>query len=227
MLYRLAYSLGFRPWENSGPESAFAKTIGTLFDREERERKTPYGSALDLGCGTGIWGVELARRGWQVTGVDIVEKALRRARERAAKAQIEMCLIHGDAVTLDKTPVGSGFRLVLDTGTYHALSGPQRRAMARGVSAAAASDASMLMLVRRGSRGASVKDAARGEIETTFPGWKITDVLPSEFRLPGFLEMLLRPGETWYWYRLRRTSQAAHPGEKASGVRKNSADLVG
>ncbi|MCC2643940.1 MAG: Methyltransferase type 11 [Nitrospira sp.] len=41
-----------------------------MFDREERERQPPYGPALDLGCGTGMQAVELARRGWQVTAVE-------------------------------------------------------------------------------------------------------------------------------------------------------------
>jgi hypothetical protein len=33
-------------------------------------------------AGSAVWGVRLAKRGWQVTGVDIAEKALERARER-------------------------------------------------------------------------------------------------------------------------------------------------
>src|SRR5687768_14452181 len=37
------------------------------------------GRALDVGCGEGADALWLARRGWQVTGVDISETALRRA----------------------------------------------------------------------------------------------------------------------------------------------------
>jgi hypothetical protein len=29
-----------------------------------------------------VWGVPLAKRGWEVTGISVVETALRRARER-------------------------------------------------------------------------------------------------------------------------------------------------
>lgn len=53
-----------------------------LVEQEEEGREPPYGPALDLGTGSGVRGVQLAKRGWQVTGVDIVEKALTRARER-------------------------------------------------------------------------------------------------------------------------------------------------
>lgn len=59
--------------------------ISGLFDREESGRQAPYGSALDLGCGTGMQAVELARRGWQVTGVEIVPKALRAVRMRGVR----------------------------------------------------------------------------------------------------------------------------------------------
>jgi SAM-dependent methyltransferase len=40
------------------------------------------GAILDLGCGTGVYSAALAERGWNVTGVDLSEDMLRRARER-------------------------------------------------------------------------------------------------------------------------------------------------
>jgi SAM-dependent methyltransferase len=42
------------------------------------------GRLLDLGCGTGAYMGALAALGWEVTGVDISEDMLRRARERGA-----------------------------------------------------------------------------------------------------------------------------------------------
>jgi ubiquinone/menaquinone biosynthesis C-methylase UbiE len=80
-----------------------ANQIADLFAREEEGREPPYGPALDLGCGSGIWAVELARRGWQVTGVDFVPKALRRARSRAEEAGVELRLLEGDVKTLQAT----------------------------------------------------------------------------------------------------------------------------
>jgi len=57
-------------------------------------------------------GVELAKRGWQVTRVDIVEKALQRARERIEKEGVEIRVVHADLTTLRDAGVGEDFRLL-------------------------------------------------------------------------------------------------------------------
>jgi hypothetical protein len=98
--------------------------------------------------------------------------------------------------------VGSGFRLVLDTGTFHDLNSAQRDAIGREVSAVAAPDATVLLLVWPRRRRPLIRGASRSEIEAAFPGWRVTDVEPSHFRLPKILDLLLKPDE--HWYRLRR-----------------------
>lgn len=65
--YRVAYRIGFHPWEDAEDQPRFVEKISELFAHEEG-RKPPHGRALDLGTGSGIWGVQLAKRGWQVTG---------------------------------------------------------------------------------------------------------------------------------------------------------------
>jgi SAM-dependent methyltransferase len=52
------------------------------------------GSLLDVGCGTGTYTAALAERGWNVTGVDISEDMLRRARARGVRA------VRADAASL-------------------------------------------------------------------------------------------------------------------------------
>jgi methylase of polypeptide subunit release factors len=91
MNYTLAYAIGFHPWEDLAEHPPFAGKLLELVGREEDGRERPYGPALDLGTGSAVWGVRLAKRGWRVTGVDIVDKALRRARKRVEEAGVEMC----------------------------------------------------------------------------------------------------------------------------------------
>ena len=55
-------------------------------------------SVLDIGCGTGRHSLELARRGFNVTGIDISEKMLDRASEIAEKENLEIEFIKGNAV---------------------------------------------------------------------------------------------------------------------------------
>jgi hypothetical protein len=200
--YRLAYAIGFHPWEGLAEHAPFAGKLLELVTREENGSGPPHGSALDLGTGSAVWGVELAKRGWQVTGVDIVEKALRRARERIEAVGVEMRLVSGDVTALRGAGVGSGFRLVLDTGTFHGLTDPQRLAMGKEVSAVAAPDATVILdcfAPRR--RGPLPRGASRDDVEQAFPGWRITDVEVADTE-PDPIARLFRFDERFY--RLRR-----------------------
>ena len=52
---------------------------------------------LDIGCGTGRHAVELAKRGYRVTGFDLSEGQLRLAREKAAEAGVAVDFQRRDA----------------------------------------------------------------------------------------------------------------------------------
>ena len=202
MNYRLAYAIGFHPWEDLAEHPPFAETLLELVARDENGAGPPYGSALDLGTGSGVWGVQLARRGWTVTGVDMVEKALRRARERADEAEVDMRLVQGDVTNLREAGVGSDFRLVVDTGTFHGLDEPQRLAMGREVSAVSADDATVLLdcfTPRR--RGPLPRGASRAEVERAFPDWEVVDVVVADTE-PDPIARLFKFDERFY--RLRR-----------------------
>ncbi|WP_282778674.1 MULTISPECIES: class I SAM-dependent methyltransferase [unclassified Nocardia] len=55
------------------------------------------GTALDLGCGAGGNALELVRRGWRVTGVDISPRALASARASACARGLDLELALGDS----------------------------------------------------------------------------------------------------------------------------------
>jgi SAM-dependent methyltransferase len=63
------------------------------------------GLALDVGCGEGADAIWLARSGWTVTGIDVSDVALSRAREAAERAGAAIEWIRGDAL---QTPFAAG-----------------------------------------------------------------------------------------------------------------------
>jgi methylase of polypeptide subunit release factors len=71
---------------DAATDPPFVEKITSMFVREEQDRDPPFGRALDIGTGSAIWAVELPKRGWAVTGVELVEKALDRARARVKTA---------------------------------------------------------------------------------------------------------------------------------------------
>lgn len=58
---------------------------------------TPGDLVLDVGCGTGRHSVEFARRGYQVTGVDISAGMLQEARKAAKKIGVDVEFVQSDA----------------------------------------------------------------------------------------------------------------------------------
>ena len=197
--YGFLYRVGFTPWEQDA--EGMAAQVSTLLELEQARHTPPYGRALDLGCGTGRWSVELATRGWQVTGVDVVPKAIAAARRRTHSTDLEVDFVVGDVTALRGAGVGSGFTLFLDVECFNHLNDRQRLAVGREVNAVASADATMLLLgwarARRGPLPAGVdKDGLRD----AFPGWQIVEERPYEGDLPRPLTNI-----SPRWYTLARS----------------------
>ncbi len=172
-----------------------------MLDREQAALAPPFGRALDLGCGSGIWTVELAKRGWEVTGIDVIAKAVRGAEERASEADVDARFVEGDVAALRAAGVGTGFRLALDFGTVHGLSPDQREALGRELNAVCTEDAVLLMYATApGRRGPLPAGMSRADVEAAYPGWKLTGVEAFDASgAPGSFQRA-RPR----WYRLER-----------------------
>lgn len=121
-LYRTGLA---RKWDHSVPPTEVIRLC-------EGDSRLPPGRAIDLGCGTGTSAVFLARHGWKVVGIDFVDRALGRARKRAAHAAVNVAFMVGDVTRLPDLALGE-FDLVLDVGCLHSLPSSDRGAFVRGV----------------------------------------------------------------------------------------------
>src|SRR6202035_1285989 len=143
--YRLLYLVGLTPWDRE----QVPRPVSELVD----ELSAAPGRALDVGCGTGRDAVFLAGRGWTVTGVDGVPRAIQRARQRAQKARADVNWVLGDVTALPSLGIGEGYDLFMDRGCFHGLSDEARRRCADGITALSAPNAQILMNAFRVHKG--------------------------------------------------------------------------
>jgi SAM-dependent methyltransferase len=162
--YRLMYAIGFTPWDSVLPDEL--KSI------IEGPDALPKGRALDLGCGKGTKAIYMAAHGWQVTGVDLVPRALREARKRAAAANLEVDFRLGDVTRLGDLGLKSGYSLVFDFGCYHGLKSDQRARYAEGITPLAASGATLLMMAFTRALPPVPSGVSESELRERFgPAW--------------------------------------------------------
>jgi 2-polyprenyl-3-methyl-5-hydroxy-6-metoxy-1,4-benzoquinol methylase len=73
---------------------------GTIGECDFIEKEIEYNKAsriLDIGCGTGRHSIELAKRGYSVTGIDLSESQLKRAKEKASEQNLQIVFQKHDA----------------------------------------------------------------------------------------------------------------------------------
>ena len=103
------YRLGDTPWDTGITPPEVMEFLG---------RAAP-GRALDLGCGTGTNALEMARRGWRVTGVDFASRAIREARRKAAREGFGIEFLAADVSDLRE--LAGPYDYALDIGCLHSL----------------------------------------------------------------------------------------------------------
>lgn len=103
------------PWHN--------ETIPKLLETTVKKRGS--GTALDLGCGTGVHASYLARQGFKVTAIDFIADALAMAKKRAdhdGAGDIEF--VHADVLQWE---TGEQYDIVFDSGCLHSWGDRQQR----------------------------------------------------------------------------------------------------
>ncbi|MFW9814196.1 MAG: class I SAM-dependent methyltransferase [Candidatus Thorarchaeota archaeon] len=118
-LVKWFYEFGYRhklvPWD-IGPRSELVELV-------EGGQITP-GRAIDLGSGTASNCIFLAQHGFDVTGVDYAESAIKLGRIRARKAGVSVTFILDDLT--DLRHVTGTFDLLVDYGTLDDLPPSER-----------------------------------------------------------------------------------------------------
>lgn len=78
-------------------------TQGTIGECDFIEKELNFNKSLkilDVGCGTGRHSIELSKRGYVITGIDLSESQLAHARERAKVSNLDIQFIQYDARNL-------------------------------------------------------------------------------------------------------------------------------
>jgi len=85
-------------------DNSFTRNTVQEVDFILRELRLPLRSSiLDIGCGTGRHAVEFAKRGYQITGVDISAGMLAEARKVARQAKVAVAWVQADMVKFTPT----------------------------------------------------------------------------------------------------------------------------
>ncbi len=108
--FRQRYVDGQTPWDSGKPNSELIRVV--------EEGGLPGRRLLELGCGTGTNAIELARRGYAVTAVDLVDVAVDKARSKAESAGVKVDFRVGD---LTKVELGGPYESICDVGVYHGI----------------------------------------------------------------------------------------------------------
>ncbi|MBI2445835.1 class I SAM-dependent methyltransferase [Candidatus Micrarchaeota archaeon] len=100
------------PWEIEQPPSELVALL-------DSGRVNAGSTALDVACGSGNYSVFLAKKGFDVTGVDFSEKALALAEKKAQKAGVRIDFVKADVRHLLSALNGKKFDFILDWSLLH------------------------------------------------------------------------------------------------------------
>jgi len=109
MFYKKATSPEQLPWHRDEPAGLLVRAV--------QQRGKP-GKALDLGCGTGVFSVYLAKQGYEVTGIDFMPKAIEWAQQRARNENLQVTWVLANLLEWNSA---QRFDLILDSACLQTL----------------------------------------------------------------------------------------------------------
>jgi len=159
---------GIAPWDVGHPQAAF-KSLA--------DQRLITGRVLDVGCGTGEHALMAAGLGLTATGIDIVPRAIERAKEKARQRNLTARFLVGDALEMEA--LGETFDVVLDCGLFHVFDDSDRGSFVRSLRSAVVPGGRYFMLcfsdLQPGDWGP--RRVSRADIESSFDsGWQVDSI---------------------------------------------------
>jgi SAM-dependent methyltransferase len=192
--WNASYVDGPAPWDVGRPQPAIVRLAAA---------GAFTGAVLDAGCGTGENALHGASLGLRVLGVDVAERALSIAREKAARRDLDADFVVADALRLDG--LGRMFETVLDCGLFHTFDGDERRDYVAGLASVTSRGGHLYVLCFSdvGPGGCGPHPVSREELRAAFTargGWSVASVSPDRIQTrfdaqgaPAWLATIERP----------------------------------
>src|SRR3989442_9836547 len=91
--FEKSYATGDTPWDSGRPSAELVRVLdaGLLLGK----------TVLEIACGTCTNAIELSRRGYRVTSINLCDLAVRRAKDKAQRAGVDLAFHVGDATRMD------------------------------------------------------------------------------------------------------------------------------
>lgn len=171
-----AYQHDRAPWDIGRPQPVIARLAGA------DELIEPV---LDVGCGSGEHALLVATIGLEVTGVDISQLAIERARAKARGRGLSAEFLVGDVLALEQVErLNPPFRTVIDVGCFHTFSNADRPVYATNLASVVEPGGILHLLCfsehTPGSDGP--RRVTQAELRQTFSrDWRVDRIEPEAF----------------------------------------------
>jgi len=116
---------GTPPWDIGHSQSVFEALI--------KDGEITHGRALDIGCGRGDNAIMLAINGCDVTGIDLVEDAIKDAKAKAIRHNVKVNFVVGNVLQMDRLFIEAEFDTIIDSGLFHVMTDEERPVFARQI----------------------------------------------------------------------------------------------
>jgi cyclopropane fatty-acyl-phospholipid synthase-like methyltransferase len=182
---------GQAPWDIGKPQKPFLDVADRI-----------TGSLLDAGCGTGDTALYFARRGCQVTGIDFIEEAIKRARRKSTDQGVPATFLVRDALTLKDWP--ERFDNVIDSGLFHVFSDEDRGPYVEGLATVLKPSGRLFLMCfsdeEPGTQGP--RRVSKKELHAAFAqGWVIESIEPTRAEVrPDVKDLTFSEGGPKAWF---------------------------